>query len=419
MKTFSTPWSRHYAFSSIGGIAMTVVCALAVNVFCGLFPFRPASTEAAPPPPPEGVKPLETGAAAPDFTLPGVDGKDHSLADYAGADVLAVLFTCNHCPSAQAAEQRVIQMVNDYKDKSFQLVAISPNDPLSIRLNELGYSMYGDTLEEMKLHAKEQGFNFPYLYDGETQATSMAYGAMATPHIFIFDKDRKLRYQGRIDDSKYADPALVKSQDARNAIDALLAGQPVPVETTRFFGCSTKWAYKRDLVTKYNEEFEKKPVTLDLVDAEGVKKLLANDTDKVRLINLWATFCAPCMVEFPDLVEVGRQFETRGFEFVSISTDAVEKKESALRFLTKVHAAMPDRTEKSVQAEGRTTNNYLFEGESDEALIQAIGNGWDGSLPFTLLIAPGGEVLKTFQGDVADPTELRQAILDHLGRFYE
>ena len=141
------------------------------------------------------VTPLEIGSPAPEFDLPGVDGKNHNLAEYAGADVLAVLFTCNHCPSAQGAESRVKKLVADYKKAgtSFQLIAISPNDPLSVRLNELGYAVYGDTLEEMKKHAVDQGFNFPYLYDGETQSVSRAFGCVATPHVFIFDKQRKLR----------------------------------------------------------------------------------------------------------------------------------------------------------------------------------------------------------------------------------
>src|SRR5687767_12608736 len=143
-------------------------------------------------------KPLDTGAAAPDFSLPGVDGKNHSLKDFATAKVLVVLFTCNHCPTAQAYEKRVVALHADYKDKGVALVAISPNDPVAVRLDELGYTDLNDTLEEMKLRAKEAGFAFPYLYDGQTQKTSREYGNVATPHVFIFDAARKLRYQGRI-----------------------------------------------------------------------------------------------------------------------------------------------------------------------------------------------------------------------------
>ncbi len=93
-----------------------------------------------------------------------------------------------------------MNLVNDYADASFQLVAISPNAPQAVRIDELGYAVYGDSLEEMKKHAREREFNFPYLYDGETQSVSKAYGAVATPHLFLFDRERILRYVGRIDE---------------------------------------------------------------------------------------------------------------------------------------------------------------------------------------------------------------------------
>lgn len=367
--------------------------------------------------PDDEVKTLQVGASAPDFDLPGVDGKNHSLGEYASADILAVLFTCNHCPSAQAAESRVKKLVDDYKGKSFQLVAISPNHAESLRLNELGYSVYGDSLEEMKKHSAEQQFNFPYLFDGKTQTVARAYGAQATPHIFIFDRERKLQYVGRIDDSRYGDPESVKSQDARNAIDSLLAGNKPPVAQTRAHGCSTKWAHKQDLVRQYNEEFEKKPVTLETIDAEGVKKLVANKTGKLRLINLWATWCPPCVAEFPELVNLGRQFETRGFDFISISTDAPEMKDEVLKFLKSEHAALPRLTEKSLSEEGRKTNNYQFTGGDPDALAAALDPEWEGPLPYSILVAPGGKIIFRHTGEV-DPVELKTEIVKYLGRFY-
>src|SRR3954464_9394486 len=167
-------------------------------------------------------KPLAIGAPAPDFDLPGVDGKNHKLADYKDAKLLCIVFTCNHCPTAQAYDERLKKLYADYKDKGVAVVAINPNDPQALRLDELGYTDLSDSLEEMKIRAKDQGFEFPYLHDGDTQKTAMAYGALATPHVFLFDAERKLRYHGRIDDS---DVKEVKSHDLRNAIDALLAGQ--------------------------------------------------------------------------------------------------------------------------------------------------------------------------------------------------
>ncbi len=368
-------------------------------------------------PPSKKVETLKVGSPAPDFTLPGVDGKNHSLADYTKADVLAILFTSNHCPSAQAVEGRVKKIVEDYQDKSFQLVAISPNHAESLRLNELGYSVYGDTLEEMKHHAGEQKFNFPYLFDGKTQTVARAYGAQATPHIFIFDRERKLQYVGRIDDSRYGDPALVKSHDAKNAIDALLVGKTPPVSKTRAHGCSTKWAHKQDLVRQYNEEFEKKPVSLEAINIAGIKNLVANKTDKLRLINVWATWCPPCIAEFPELVKIGRQFETRGFDFISLSVDAEGMKKEVLEFLTSEHAALPRLTEKSLTKEGRKTNNYIYAGYDADELAEALDPEWEGPVPYSILVAPGGKIIFRQAGEI-DPIELRTEILKHLGRFY-
>ncbi len=360
---------------------------------------------------------LEPGARAPDFNLPGTDGKNHTLADYADADILAVLFTCNHCPSAQGAEARFKKLVTDYADKGFQLVAISPNDPLSIRLNELGYAVYGDTLEDMKKHARDQAFNFPYLYDGETQAVSQAFGVTATPQIFIFDQDRVLRYVGRIDDSRYGDESLVKTHEARDAIEALLAGKEPPVTRTRAHGCSTKWADKREAVVKYDAEFREKPVTLETIDAAALKKLRANEgTDKLRLINLWASWCGPCVAEMPALVATGRQFETRGFDMITISLDDAAAAPKALKLLQANHAALPRMTEDSVKAEGRTTNNDHWTGDPD-ALAEIVDPEWPGALPHTLLVAPGGEIIYRHTGEI-DADELRRKIVAHLGRFY-
>jgi hypothetical protein len=143
---------------------------------------------------------------------------------------------------AQLYETRIKKLADDYHDKGVALVAIEPNDATAIRLDELGFTDVSDSLDEM-LRAEYRHFNFPYLYDGETQSVSNAYGPVATPHIFIFDSDRILRYQGRIDNSQRE--SLVKTQDARNALDALLTGKPVAVDHTGVFGCSTKWKSKQ------------------------------------------------------------------------------------------------------------------------------------------------------------------------------
>ncbi len=138
----------------------------------------------------EKVETLRIGQQAPDFNLPGVDGRNYKLADFADADILVIIFTCNHCPTAQAYEERIKKLAADYKNKGVALVAISPNDPRAVRLDELGYSDMGDSLEDMKTRAKDMRYNFPYLYDGDKQKVSLAYGQARTPQVVIFDRQR-------------------------------------------------------------------------------------------------------------------------------------------------------------------------------------------------------------------------------------
>lgn len=362
-------------------------------------------------------EPLAIGSAAPDFSLKGVDGKSYSLDDFADAKILAVLFTCNHCPSAQAAEERIKIFVTGYRDKGLALVAISPNNPEALRPEELGYSLLGDSYEDMVAHAKENGFNFPYLYDGDTQTTAKAYGCRATPHVFIFDAERKLRYKGRFDDSRFADPATVKSADAAKAVDALLAGEKVPVETTRAHGCSTKWAYKREEAVAYATKLDSTPVEVEVIDAAGVAALRKNDTGRIRMVNVWATWCAPCVAEFPDLVTVARKFGMRDFEFNPISLDAPKDAAKANAFLSKLGAAPPRKLKAALDKTGRKGTAFLWTGADTDSLAEALDPEWKGPVPYTLLIAPGGEILYRHEGPI-DPDEVIRAIVGHMGRYY-
>ncbi len=348
---------------------------------------------------PKGRKTLEIGQAAPDFALPGVDGKTHCLKDFADAKVLVVVFTCNHCPTAQAYEDRIVKLHREYEDRGVALVAISPNDAKAVRLDELGYTDVGDSLEDMKVRAKDKKFEFPYLYDGEDQKASAAFGVLTTPHVFIFDAGRKLRYVGRVDDS---DIKEVKSHDAKNAIDALLAGKPVPVAKTRPFGCSTKWSEKRQSAVDSLKKWDAEPVSLETIDEAGIKALVANKTDKLRLINVWATWCGPCVGELEELVTVNRMYRKRRFEMISISLDEPDRRDLALKALTESHVS---------------STNYLFTGDSRDRFAEALDSEWPGPIPYTILVAPGGKVIFR-KVDEIDPLELKRAIVDHLGRTY-
>lgn len=360
---------------------------------------------------------LSIGAPAPAFSLPGIDGKTHTLDEYKDAQVLVIAFISNHCPDSQAAEGRIKRLVEDLKDRPVRLVAINPNNPEGLRPDELGYSKYDDGFEDMKKHAAEQGFNFPYLYDGETQATAKAYGCLATPHVFVFDAARTLRYKGQFDDSRYRDDATVKSPDARNAILALLEGRPVPKEITRPHGCSTKWLEKKAQVAQDHEKWEKAEVEVATIDAAGVQKLRENGTAKFRLFNLWATWCGPCVTEFPELVKTSRKFGLREFELITISFDEPEDQAKVKAFLEKRNAMIPDRLRASLKAEGRATNHYLFTGANQDDLVKALDPEWPGPIPHSVLVAPDGKILWRHNGAV-DGDELRGKILEVMGRFY-
>lgn len=344
-------------------------------------------------------KVLEIGAQAPAFELPGVDGKVYRLKDFDSARVLVVIFTCNHCPTAQAYEGRIMKMQEEYKGKGVAVVAISPNDPLAVRLDELGYTDLNDSLEEMKLRAKEKGFAFPYLYDGEKQEAAKAYGALATPHVFVFDQERKLRYTGRIDDGEVRP---VKSHDARNAIEALLAGRKVEVETTKVFGCSTKWSDKREDAKKALARWEAEAVELKEIDEGKVKALVRNDSKKLRLINVWASWCGPCVNEMPELVEINRMYRGREFEMVTISIDALDRKDKALEALKRLHVS---------------SVNYIFTGEDRDKLAEALDKEWPGPVPYTMLVEPGGKVIWR-KAEPVEGLELKRAIVGWLGRTY-
>jgi thiol-disulfide isomerase/thioredoxin len=347
------------------------------------------------------VPTLAIGAPAPEFDLPGVDGRRHSLEDFAAARVLVVVFTCNHCPTAQAYEDRIQKLHDDYAGKGVALVAISPNDPRAVRLDELGYSELSDSLEEMKVRAHDKGFTFPYLYDGETQAVTHRYGPVATPHVFVFDRVRKLRFVGRVDDAE--NPDKIKVQDTRNAIESLLAGRPSPVEKTKVFGCSIKWAEKKGWMAEGLKKWAEEEVTLSPIDAAGLAALARNDSPKLRLINAWATWCGPCVVEFPELVNINRMYRGRAFEAVTVSADPDPLRGDVLKFL------------KDRQA---STRNYLAADSDDrDAMINAVDAEWQGELPHTLLVAPGGRVVYRTRG-AFDPLTLRKAIVGYLGRYY-
>jgi len=221
--------------------------------------------------------------------------------------------------------------------------------------------------------------------------------------VFIFDKDRRLRYSGRIDDVEK--PGKTPHvQDTRNALDAVLAGKKPSVATTKVFGCSIKWAEKEDWKQRARDEWAKEPVKIDTIGAWGVKKLMQNNSDSLRLITVWSVTSGPSKTAFREFIDMNRMYRRRDFQFISISTDSPADSGSALKFLMQSQASAV---------------NFIFNSNDKDKLNTALGMNPQGTLPYTLLVEPGGKIVYAKQGPI-DPAGVKKAIVDDkmIGRYY-
>jgi thiol-disulfide isomerase/thioredoxin len=194
----------------------------------------------------------------------------------------------------------------------------------------------------------------------------------------------------------------VTKHNLRDAIEAVLAGREVETKTTRVFGCSVKWASKRANAADSIKKWQQEPVELESIDGNGLKNLVANDTENYRLINLWATWCGPCVSELPQFVDINRMYRRRHFELITISMDEPDAREDALKILKKTYAS---------------TKNYLSSVTDTDEFAEAFDSKWPGPIPYTVLVAPGGEIVYRKEGEI-DPQELRREISNRLGRTY-
>ena len=165
-----------------------------------------------------------------DFNLPATDGKYYSPSDFDDKNVLVIIFKCNHCPYVKAVVSRLNELYEKFYEEGVQFIGINPND---------AETYPEDSFDNMKLFAIERGIKFPYLYD-ESQAVAKAYEAVCTPDIYVYDKERKLRYHGRLDDN-WKDESAVTSKDLERAITLIIDGREIDFQQVPSMGCSIKW----------------------------------------------------------------------------------------------------------------------------------------------------------------------------------
>ena len=390
---------RHVAVSKtkIVNLSLIVLPVLSVLLLaCPIVRAQHVSGDNAPPPE-KGYTILAVGSKAPDFSLPGIDGKTHSLKDYNSSKILAIIFTCNHCPVAQMYEKRIKQLVADYQKRGVAFVVIMGNSDRAEKLSEWAFTDVGDSFNDMKVRAEYRKLNYTYLYDGATQSVTKKYGPSATPHIFIFDDKRILRYEGRIDSNPREQ--LATRHEARDAFDALLGGREVGVKDTPAMGCSTKWAFKESGVDAEAARNNQKAVSVDLVTTSQLKTLIKNQgTGKLLLVNFWATWCVPCLEEFPELETMVRMYAERQVNIVTVSVNSPDEQTLVLGFLKKQHAF---------------NQNLLLNSNDSADAVTAFGSTWKGAVPFTALIGTNGQILYSTQGNFK-PLELRRALLKNL-----
>ena len=355
---------------------------------------------------------LAIGDYAPFFALKGIDDKIYSLKSFEDKDILVVAFIANHCPTSQSYVEKMKKLISRYKDKSLAFVAISPSDSEALFPEELRFSAFTDSFEDMKVYAKNEKFNFPYLYDGGSQVVTRLYGAKATPHFFVFDKQRQLRYQGGFGDGLRKKRAITKSY-LFFAINSLLKGDFPRVKWARVLGCSVKWSYKRKTVLNKKKKFLNYPVDIQTITQPEISKILANESPNLRLVNFWATWFPPSVKEFSVLSSLLQTYSKRNFDLVTISLDKLEDLKRAKEVLKEYGISIHHKAKKVSVQVGKKTNNFIFLGY-DKKFMGSISADWKGDLPYTMLIAPGGKIIYAHQGELNLPL-MRKKIFDFYG----
>jgi thiol-disulfide isomerase/thioredoxin len=280
---------------------------------------------------------LDNQENMPPFQLPGIEGRIYDSTEFKKSELLAIVFLSNHCPTSQLFQHRIILLAKEYRNKGLAVVAISPNDPEAILPDELSYSSLGDTLPEMALRAKELQYPFRYLYDGKTQEVAKAYGVRVTPHVFLFDKKRKLRYSGRIGDPK--NPERDDRQYLELAVNSLIHGSEPGIVHTHAFGNSIKWIKNRIITQKTMARYARESVYLKKATITNLKFVRKNNDKRPKLIYVWSNQDKNNRQELLQLAAIHKIYRKRGLKLVTICVDGNDFTDVAKKLLTETQSS--------------------------------------------------------------------------------
>ena len=325
---------------------------------------------------------LTPGQAAPDFALKDIKGNQHSLQAYRGK-VVVVGFVGVKCPIANAYITRMNAIAEEYKSRDVVMLGINSN--------------FTEPVKDIKAHIQKSKIGFPVLKD-EKNIIANAYGAFVTPEVYVIDKEGTLRYHGRVDNA--SDAARVERHDLRVALDEMLSGNQVSKPELKAFGCQIK---RTGEAASFVSTPVKTPIKMDgsvaLLKPADFKRIKDEAKDKVLVINFWATWCAPCVAEFPEFVKLDAEYRSKGVKIISISTDEKSDLNGAvIPFLKKQKAEFP---------------SYLSDADDPQELIDVVDKNWSGALPATFVFDKAGKLILAKYG-IIDREELVKKIEDGL-----
>ena len=339
---------------------------------------------------------LDNQEDMPPFRLLGADGHIYDSTKFNKSELLAIVFLSNHCPTSQIFQHRIIRLATEYRSKGLSVIAISPNDPEAILPDELSHSALGDTLPEMAVRAQELQYPFPYLYDGKTQEVAKAYGVRVTPHAFLFDKKRKLRYSGRIGDPK--NPEREDREELRIAINSLIQGIEPSVVRGLVFGNSIKWTKDRIIAERARERFSRESVYLKSANTRTLQFVRKNNSKQPKLIYVWSILDKNNRQELLQLATIYKIYRKRGLKLFTICVDGNKFSDVAHKLLNET------------QSSG---TNYICSGTEISPLVDLRAEKGIKTTPFLGLLTPDAKVFyRSTKG--LDSLAIKRNIIDVL-----